>query len=152
MSTSSPLLTRQTLDWAEGIRRKYDIQGISIGIIASPDHEGDEWKSETHGLGKMDEQGRPIDGKVRNQAMIIRRRLSIEANSKQTLFATGSNSKLFAAIAIGILIEEGTILDNGKKLGYGSKIKDILPDWQLQDQYMSDHVDVLDLLCQSFIR
>lgn len=66
----------------------------------------------------------------------------------QTLFAMGSNSKLFAAIAIGILIENSTMLDNGKKLEYCTKIKDILPDWQLLDQHISDHVDVLDLLCE----
>ena len=66
----------------------------------------------------------------------------------QTLFAMGSNSKLFAAIAIGMLVENGTMLYNGKKLEYGTKIKDILPDWQLLDRHISDHVDVLDLLCE----
>jgi hypothetical protein len=73
----------------------------------------------------------------------------MRVDSRETLFVTGSNSKLFAAIAIGMLIEKGTILENGKKLGYGTKIEDILPDWQLMDQHISDHVDVLDLLCKS---
>jgi CubicO group peptidase (beta-lactamase class C family) len=70
----------------------------------------------------------------------------------QTLFAMGSNSKLFAAIAIGMLIENDTVLGNGKKLEYSTKIKDILPDWQLLDQHISDHVDVLDLLCEFHIQ
>jgi hypothetical protein len=138
-------LSKTTLEWTEGIRQKYDIQGISIGIVASPGSNGDSWRSETHGFGQMYEQGRPVDGKVSNLPATMGEG---RADSSQTLFAMGSNSKLFAAIAIGMLIENDTVLDNGKKLEYGTKIKDILPDWQLLDQHISDHVDVLDLLCE----
>jgi hypothetical protein len=62
------------------------------------------------------------------------------------LFAVASNSKLFAALSIGLLIENETILENGDKLDYSTKIKDILPDWRMIDPYMQDHLDVLDLL------
>jgi len=68
------------------------------------------------------------------------------------LFVLGSNSKLFAAIAIGLLIENDTVLDNGNQLEYDTKIKDILPDWQLQDTYMRDHLDLVDLLGSSLFR
>jgi hypothetical protein len=147
-SKSPELVSKQTLEWTEGIRQKYDIQGISIGIVASPGSNGDSWRSETHGFGQMDEQGRPVDGKVSNPPATM---VEGRADSSQTLFAMGSNSKLFAAVAIGMLIENNTTLDNGKKLEYGTKIKDILPDWQLLDQHISDHVDVLDLLCDSHL-
>jgi CubicO group peptidase (beta-lactamase class C family) len=62
------------------------------------------------------------------------------------LFAIASNSKLFAALSIGLLIENGTILENGDKLDYNTKIKNILPDWRMLDPYMQDHLDILDLL------
>lgn len=62
------------------------------------------------------------------------------------MFAIASNSKLFAALSIGLLIENETVLENGDKLDYITKIKDILPDWRMLDPYMQDHLDVLDLL------
>jgi hypothetical protein len=62
------------------------------------------------------------------------------------LFAIASNSKLFAALSIGLLIENKTVLENGDRLDYSTKIKDILPDWRMVDPYMQDHLDVLDLL------
>jgi hypothetical protein len=62
------------------------------------------------------------------------------------LFAIASNSKLFAALSIGLLIENETVLENGDRLEYSTKIKSILPDWRMLDPYMQDHLDVLDLL------
>jgi hypothetical protein len=72
----SGLLSKRTLEWTEGIRQRYDVQGISIGIVASPGPSSDSWRSETHGFGKMDEQGRPVDGKVRTILEMISRRLT----------------------------------------------------------------------------
>jgi CubicO group peptidase (beta-lactamase class C family) len=146
---SPGLVSKQTLEWTEGIRQKYDIQGISIGIVASPGSSGDSWRIETHGFGQMDEQGKPVDRKVSTLPATMGEG---RADSSQTLFAMGSNSKLFAAVAIGMLIENNTTLDNGKKLEYGTKVKDILPDWQLLDQHISDHIDVLDLLCEYHLK
>jgi len=50
-------------------------------------------------------------------------------------------------MSIGLLIHNETTLENGDKLDYSTKIKDILPDWRMVDPYMQDHLDVLDLLC-----
>lgn len=50
-----------------------------------------------------------------------------------------------------MLIEDGTILGNGEVLDYNTKIKVILPSWQLLDQNISDHVDVLDLLGKLYV-
>jgi len=60
--------------------------------------------------------------------------------------------EVISAIAIGLLIEDNTVLDNGNQLGYDTKIKDILPDWQLQDTYMRDHLDLVDLLGSSLFQ
>lgn len=65
------------------------------------------------------------------------------------MFHIGGNSKLFVALSIGLLIDDGTTLPNGDKLQYGTKVKDILPDWDLYDEYARDHLDVLDILCES---
>jgi hypothetical protein len=58
------LISQATLGYIESIRLKYDVPGISIGIIASPHSTSDGWKNETHGFGYMNSQGRPVDGDV----------------------------------------------------------------------------------------
>ena len=58
------LLSQETLQWTESIRVKYNLPGITVGIIASPQYTGDEWRNETHGLGYMDQYGRRIHGDV----------------------------------------------------------------------------------------
>lgn len=66
-TTSKGLVKHETLDWIESIRNKYDIPGISLGIVASPNRTGHDWVTEHHGFGHMDEHGRTIDGDVRRQ-------------------------------------------------------------------------------------
>lgn len=66
----------------------------------------------------------------------------------QSLFAIASNSKLFTALSVGLLIENHTRLPNGELLAWDTKVKDVLPEWQLMDEYASDHVDVVDLLSE----
>lgn len=43
-------------------------------------------------------------------------------------------------------MENQTQLQNGETLAWTTKIKEILPEWGLMDTYMSDHVNVIDLL------
>jgi len=66
LTSQSPvgLLSQETLQWTESIRVKYNLPGITVGIIASPEYTGDEWRNETHGLGFMDQYGRRIHGDV----------------------------------------------------------------------------------------
>ena len=64
---SSRLISADVLRWTEGIRQKYDIPCIAIGVIASPRWTGDDWSNETHGLAHMDLAGRPVDEDVRDQ-------------------------------------------------------------------------------------
>jgi len=45
-------------------------------------------------------------------------------------------------------VNNEAVLENGHKLAYDTKIKDILPDWHMIDPYMENHLDVLDLLCK----
>jgi CubicO group peptidase (beta-lactamase class C family) len=137
------LISQATLEYIESIRLKYDVPGISIGIIGSPHSTSDGWKNETHGFGYMNSQGRPVDGDVSPHSTISK----ASGWHHQTLFAIASNSKHFAAISVGLLIDNGTTLKNGQKLNYNTKIKDILPDWHMVDPYMEGHLDLLDLLC-----
>lgn len=64
------------------------------------------------------------------------------------MFHIGDNSKLFVSISIGLLINNNTLLPDGDTLQYSTKVKDILPDWDIIDDYARDHLDLLDLLCE----
>lgn len=61
---SKGLVSHETLEWVESIREKYDIPGIGLGIIASPNRTGHDWEQETHGFGYVDEHGPSPDGEV----------------------------------------------------------------------------------------
>ena len=47
-----------------------------------------------------------------------------------------------------MLIDKGTPLLNGSgaKLEYNTKVKDIIHEWKLDNDYSTDHVNILDLM------
>ena len=46
-----------------------------------------------------------------------------------------------------LIDKETPLLDgSGSNLDYTTKIKDIIPEWKLQDPYASDNVNILDLM------
>lgn len=54
-----------------------------------------------------------------------------------------SNSKLFTAIAAGLIAANGT-----SGFTQRTKIKDVVPEWKLMDSIASDGTDLVDLLCK----
>lgn len=63
------------------------------------------------------------------------------------MWAIASNSKVFVASSIGLLIERKTKISNGAFLDWDTKIVDILgDDWVLEDPYATSHLDITDLL------
>jgi len=61
----------------------------------------------------------------------------------KSLFPIASNSKLFTALAVGMLTSNESI-----SLDWESKIKDILPHsvWALQDKIAEEHANLVDIL------
>jgi CubicO group peptidase (beta-lactamase class C family) len=59
-----------------------------------------------------------------------------------TVFCISSNTKLFTAVAIGILVEQG-------KLSFKTKIKDLFPDFCLDNKHTQEFVTVEDALSHS---
>ncbi|WWC72853.1 uncharacterized protein I206_106817 [Kwoniella pini CBS 10737] len=126
----SSLLSPRLHSRIDKLRAKWGAKGITIGLAAAPNStlpgfDSNDWVLETLGFGEADKYGNKVDG--------------------DTLFAIASNSKVFNALSVALLIHNNTVLPSGEKLEWSTKIKDVLPEWKLQDQYMSDHVDLLDL-------
>lgn len=59
---------------------------------------------------------------------------------EHTLFAIASNTKAFVSAAISVLVAEG-------QLSWDDRVKEIIPDFELYDAYVSDQTTIRDLLC-----
>ena len=94
--------------------RDWQIAGLSIAIVK------DDSVVFAEGYG-VREVGRPEP---------------VDAN---TIFAIGSNTKLFTAVAAGMLVDEG-------RLSWSDRAIDHLPDFQLHDPYVTREMRVDDLM------
>ena len=82
---------------------------------------------------------------VRNDSVIFARGYgTVELGKSEpvdpnTLFAIASTSKAFTAAALGILVDEG-------KVGWDDPVRRHLPEFELQDPYVTREITVRDLL------
>ncbi|KAF5371351.1 hypothetical protein D9615_009703 [Tricholomella constricta] len=96
--------------------------GVSIAVVRKD--EQDAWTIETKGYGVAT---------LANGTRV----------TENTLFAIGSNSKLFDAIAIGLLVTNRTL---PVRLSWTSKFASIIPGWGLQDSTAAKQTTILDAL------
>ncbi|WVQ66243.1 uncharacterized protein L199_004422 [Kwoniella botswanensis] len=132
-ASSATIVDETIVNKLEGIRSRWGMKGINIAVVASPEYMGNKtgsnqtgWATQSIALGQANRFGDAFDD--------------------QTLFALGSNSKHFAAVAVALLIENGTTLPDGQPLTYTTKIKDVIPEFGLLDEYAGQNADIVDLL------
>ncbi|KAF7331629.1 F-box domain-containing protein [Mycena kentingensis (nom. inval.)] len=64
-----------------------------------------------------------------------------------TQFAIASNSKLFLAISVGLLLNNASIAkERGEQLRWDTKIHAVLPEWELMDETASKGTTIQDML------
>jgi CubicO group peptidase (beta-lactamase class C family) len=64
-----------------------------------------------------------------------------------SVFAIASNSKLFLAISVGLLVSNKTLAEErGKEIKWSTKIRDLVPEWGLMDEEMDRGVSLQDML------
>lgn len=133
------------------LRQDWGIHGAAIAVV----RRGDDgtWKEDAFGVGVADGWGNKVTENVSHPAMISLSFLELTPSTRQTLFDIASNSKLFTAIATGLIIANETTARGTKaRLTLRTKIKDVVPDWKLMDPIASEGTDVVDLLCESACR
>ncbi len=59
--------------------------------------------------------------------------------NEHTIFAIGSCTKAFTAVALGLLVDEG-------KIGWDDKVINYLPEFKLSDPYLTQELTIRDLL------
>nr|ODN86262.1 hypothetical protein L203_04382 [Cryptococcus depauperatus CBS 7841] len=121
---SIPILSSSTRQWIDHLRQKYDIPGTSVVVVRSPRTVQSPWESEI------------ITSGIADQHHIL---------DSRSLFSIASNTKLFTALSIGILIDRNVCLPNGIPLAWTTKMEDIWSDWGLVDDTRKE-ATVEDLL------
>ncbi|KAJ9115375.1 hypothetical protein QFC24_006990 [Naganishia onofrii] len=114
------LLTQDVLDEIDHLRKEWGIKGASVAVVRRDPVSGN-WKEDAFGLGVADR------------------------HNNSTLFSIASNSKLFAAIASNLIVHNETITSNAR-LTQTTKIKDVVPGWELMDPAASYGADLIDIL------
>ncbi|WVW85467.1 hypothetical protein I302_107505 [Kwoniella bestiolae CBS 10118] len=134
MTKCKTLITVSSKDWLQLVQKKYDIPGLAVAIVASPSSDAKtdnetadhNWQSEVLTFGS--------------------RNLNGDALTADSLFLIASNTKLFLAVSIGMLIDRDTILKTGQKLEWTSKMIDVLPGWGLVEKVAEKEATIEDLL------
>jgi CubicO group peptidase (beta-lactamase class C family) len=100
--------------WVARAMKTFDVPGIGLAIVK----DGKVVLAKGYGVRKLG-SAEPVDGK--------------------TLFGIASNTKVFTAAALGLLVEEGKIQWDGPVVRY-------LPAFQMWDPYVTRELSVRDLL------
>ena len=97
------------------VMKTFEVPGIGLAIVK----DGQVLLTKGYGVKKLGEPA-PVDA--------------------QSLFGIASNSKLFTALALGMLVDEG-------KISWDSRVVDFLPEFMMYDPYVTREMMVKDLLC-----
>ena len=115
LSAQAPPTAPPDIDaWVARAMKTFDVPGIGLAIVK----DGKVVLAKGYGVRKLGAP-EPVDGK--------------------TLFGIASNTKVFTAIALGLLVEEG-------KVEWDAPVVRYLPAFQMWDPYVTRELTVRDLL------
>ena len=97
------------------VMKTFEVPGLGLAVVK----DGQVVLAKGYGVKKLGEPA-PVDA--------------------QTLFGIASNTKLFTAVALGMLVDEG-------KISWDSRVVDCLPEFMMHDPYVTREMMVKDLLC-----
>ncbi|KAF8316077.1 beta-lactamase/transpeptidase-like protein [Clavulina sp. PMI_390] len=125
----SNLLDSSFDDFVANLAEEWGMKGLSVAVVQH--QPNGSWIVETKGYGVMNTAGDPV--------------------TADTIMPINSNSKLFTAMAMGLLIDKnlGLSPDNSTlplPVTWRTKVKSILKDdWALQDPLAESETDLVDL-------
>jgi len=94
-----------------------------VGVAVVQKNEDGSWNVETKGYGVAKADGSNV--------------------TADTLFAIGSNSKLFDVIATGLVISNESL---SPRISWDTKISSIIPEWEMSDPVASSESTIIDLM------
>ncbi|KAJ6492259.1 beta-lactamase/transpeptidase-like protein [Mycena sanguinolenta] len=121
------LITPEIDSFVDSQLSKWNSSGLSVAVLRQDISSPGRWNVEFGSYGTAKVDGSPV--------------------TPDTLFAIASNSKLFLALSVGLLIKnESLAAVRGTKLRWDIKIESVLPEWGLLDQGMQSEVTIQDML------
>jgi len=115
------LISAETDAYITSLVERWNSTGLSVAVTRQGEAEG-EWMTEFRTYGVANELG--------------------DAPTPDTMFSIASNSKLFTALSVGLLISN----DTTGKLQWNSKAKDVYGDlWELWDEEATSGVKIQDM-------
>ena len=124
---NKPLISERTERYIKDLLTKWNSSGLSVAVVRKDEDSPTGWYHEfgTYGIAKADAS--PL--------------------TPDSVFAIASNSKLFLAFSVGLLISNETLAkERGKEIKWSTKIRDLIPEWGLMDEHMDRGVTLQDML------
>ncbi|PFH48917.1 hypothetical protein AMATHDRAFT_148822 [Amanita thiersii Skay4041] len=105
----------------------WNSSGLAVAVVRRDDTAPGGWHREFASYGIAKDDGTPV--------------------TPDTLFSIGSDSKLFLALSLGLLISNETLSkERGSQLDWTTKAREILPGWGLMDEVASRETVIQDML------
>ncbi|KAH9484585.1 Protein flp [Psilocybe cubensis] len=121
------LISSDTDQYVESLISKWNSSGLSVAVVQRDETSTTGWNFDFGGYGMAKADGSPV--------------------TPDSLFAIASNSKLFLAFSVGLLISNKTLTEErGQELKWSTKIRDLIPEWGLMDDDMDRGVSLQDML------
>ena len=124
---NKPLISERTDKYIKDLLSKWNSSGLSVAVVRKDEDSPTGWYHEfgTYGIAKADAS--PL--------------------TPDSVFAIASNSKLFLAFSVGLLISNETLAkERGQEIKWSTKIRDLIPEWGLMDEHMDRGVTLQDML------
>ena len=124
---NKPLLSERTERYIQTLLTRWNSSGLSVAVVRKDENSHTGWHHEfgAYGVAKADGSSMTPD----------------------SVFAIASNSKLFLALSVGLLISNKTLAEErGKEIKWSTKVHDLIPEWGLMNEEMDRGVTLQDML------
>ncbi|PPQ91367.1 hypothetical protein CVT25_004134 [Psilocybe cyanescens] len=121
------LISDTTEQYIQTLLSKWNSAGLSVAVVRKDETSPTGWQHEFGSYGIAHADGSPV--------------------TPDSVFAIASNSKLFLAISVGLLISNKTLAkERGQEINWTTKARDLIPEWGLMDEEMDRGVTLQDML------
>lgn len=121
------LISECTEQYIQSLLARWKSSGLAVAVVRKDDSSPNGWKQEFGSYGIAQANGSLM--------------------MPDTVFSIASNSKLFLAVSVGLLISNKTLAqERGQELKWSTKVRDVIPEWRLMDEDMDRGTTFQDML------